>query len=98
MLQLWGGEMELVALSELLERDIHVYHEQDGKVQMKKFVPAGVALTEPTVSALLYYLSLLYVCFQVLLLFSGNNHYDSLWKSREESTASMCQSTNFPFY
>lgn len=44
--------MELVALSELLERDIHVYHEQDDRVKIKKFTPKDTSSKLPKVSAL----------------------------------------------
>ena len=41
LLQLWGGEVELVALSRLYDRSIIVYNEQGDSVQEQVFPSTG---------------------------------------------------------
>ena len=79
--RVWGGEVELAALSKLYSRSIVVYMESKGKVEEKMFYCSAERgcktadeLTNP-----------------IMLAYLDGNHYDIVWSMEHKEATILCQ-------
>lgn len=106
LVQLWGGEVELVVLSRLYNRSIVVYNELSERREVQEQVfpsvedyQSGLTIDKLTNPVRLDRALGMYLirnrqpfhCVQILLAYSDRNHYDSVFSTQFLEDTAFCQ-------